>query len=150
MVLWGKANSGKTGMLRLLIELFSQVKEYKVKGLAKNDRCVVVELNGKMVGIITAGDTAKELEAGFSELPECDVYVCASRTKDGTVDFVRRMSKGQGLLWVEKWAVSEEECIGINVKKRQEKANRIQAEEIYDILDELTKSPLSKSGKEKC
>lgn len=138
IVLQGLANSGKTTTLNTLIGLFPKAKKHDSNRLSKDTR-VTVELNGKQIGIITAGDNVGELEHGFSALQECEIYVCAARTKGGTVDYLENKFKEEDILWIGRWQVREKTFEGTNVEERRKRANQCQAKEIYDILNELTK-----------
>ena len=100
------------------------------------DSKYIVEYHNKKIGIVTYGDDGKTLSKAFGDIEnDCDLYICATRTKDSSVEFARK--EFYNILWVEKWGITTEHCELNNIKKLQQKSNEIQAMGIIDIIDEI-------------
>ncbi len=142
IVLWGKANRGKTQTLNLAANLL--VRNLKANPISKqsfpltieNDHVIVLEVFGKKVGIITAGDSDKELKAAFQKIPfECDLYLCPSRTRGSSCKFLKNRF-GDSIFWISKWTLKNESTIILKEDYFQNKANLIQAQEIVEVVKE--------------
>lgn len=106
IALKGKDNIGKTTAIKFLIGSFITFG-YKVdliKTTEDGEAYAKVYLKDKVIGITTRGDNAKCLEDDFKELGnECNIYVCASRTKGQTIkyfedkNFIFIKAKGKAL-----------------------------------------------------
>lgn len=138
--LWGKGSRGKTHTLNLVAVLLKNRGATIIRGqipanLSKDSK-YVVEYHNKKIGIVTCGDDGKTLSMAFDDIEnDCDLYICATRTKDSSVKFVRK--NFYKILWVEKWSITTEHCELNNIKKLQQKSNELQAMGIIDIIDEI-------------
>lgn len=141
IALWGTASKGKTQTLNLVINKLccnygADVVSGNFFGNIKNDSCLVVDYQGKKIGIITNGDNDEVLSKGFEKLPDdCDLYICASRTKGSSCKSIR--NKKSNIVWVEKWCITTENCKLNNIEFLQRKANDIQATGIIEIIREI-------------
>ena len=140
IALWGKERRGKTQTLNLVIhKLINSFHATLIDGIPpsdiKADSHVVLEYNGKKIGIITNGDDGKILEKGFCLLPnDCDIYICASRTKGSSCDYILTHFPQNKILWEEKWAVTGESTSMPCLDYLQNKANDIQALGIVEAI----------------
>ena len=140
IALWGKERRGKNQTLNLVIhKLINSFHATLIDGIPpsdiKADSHVVLEYNGKKIGIITNGDDGKILEKGFCLLPnDCDIYICASRTKGGSCDYILTHFPQNKILWEEKWAVTGESTSMPCLDYLQNKANDIQALGIVEAI----------------
>lgn len=127
IALQGKSNTGKTTTLSALIKKID--KNYNIQ-LLKNrtDKIAIVNINGKRLGITTAGDNRKTLDNCFDLMGKCDLYVCACRLKGETVNFLESKAKCQKVIFHGKWYI-----INDFISDR-EKANNAQAKLIYDEI----------------
>ena len=144
IVLWGKANRGKTQTLNLVADLLeydfnsNSKKPFSFPYSLMDDKSIIIDVNGKKVGIITAGDSVNELSQGFNSLPnDCDLYICSSHTKGKTCNFL--LSKfDNAVLWISKWTIiNANDKVDFKEDYYQNKANLIQAQEIVEIVKEL-------------
>lgn len=139
--LWGKGSRGKTHTLNLVAVLLklnrgATIIRGQIPANLSKDSKYIVEYHNKKIGIVTCGDDGKTLSKAFEDIEDdCDLYICATRTKDSSVKFVRK--NFYKILWVEKWGITTEHCELNNIKKLQQKSNEIQAMGIIDIIDEI-------------
>lgn len=138
--LWGKGSRGKTHTLNLVAVLLKNrgatIIQGQIPANLSKDSKYIVEYHNKKIGIATYGDDGKTLSKAFDDIEnDCDLYICATRTKDSSVKFVRK--EFYNILWVEKWGITTEHCELNNIKKLQQKANEIQAMGIIDVIDEI-------------
>lgn len=138
--LWGKGSRGKTHTLNLVVVLLKNRGATIIKGEIpadfSKDGIYIVEYHNKKIGIVTYGDDGKTLSKAFGDIEnDCDLYICATRTKDSSVEFARK--EFYNILWVEKWGITTEHCNLNNIDNLQQKANELQAMGIIDIIDEI-------------
>lgn len=138
--LWGKGSRGKTHTLNLVAVLLKNrgatIIQGEVPANFSKDGIYIVEYHNKKIGIVTYGDDGKTLSKAFGNIEnDCDLYICATRTKDSSVEFARK--EFYNILWVEKWGITTEHCNLNNIDNLQQKANELQAMGIIDIIDEI-------------
>lgn len=138
--LWGKGSRGKTHTLNLVAVLLKNrgatIIQGEIPANLRNDSKYIIDHHNKKIGIVTCGDDGKTLSKAFGDIEnDCDLYICATRTKDSSVEFVRK--NFYKILWVEKWGITTEHCELNNIKKLQQKSNEIQAMGIIDVIDEI-------------
>lgn len=139
--LWGKGSRGKTHTLNLVATLLklnrgATIIQGQIPIDLSKDSKYIIEYHNKKIGIVTCGDDGKTLSKAFEDIEnDCDLYICATRTKDSSVKFVRK--NFYKILWVEKWGITTEHCELNNIKKLQQKSNELQAMGIIDIIDEI-------------
>ena len=139
IALQGASNTGKSCTLKLLIDIISNNQHcVSVLFTGKNDMIVVAEINGKKLGITTYGDTREELENDFKKIGICDLYVCASRSKGGTVDFLEKETVNGLLIIHGKWYF-ESTNYNCNSTTVLSKINCMQANEIYNEIIDILK-----------
>ena len=112
IVLWGKGQRGKTTTLNLLIEKLISSGAAVLRGAPASNpeiNCwVILEYQGRKIGIITAGDDEKTLDYYFRKLCiRCDVYICASRTKGSSCQYIKNRFQDHLIVWQEKWSITE-------------------------------------------
>ena len=142
IVLWGKGDRGKTTTLNLLIKkllpLSSKTLAGKISCSITENSWIVLEYNGKTIGIITAGDDAKSLDDYFSEITTpCDIYVCASRTKGSSCKYIENRFSGHIIMWQEKCSITEWSGTTAALKNLQDDANEKQACGLIDAINAL-------------
>lgn len=138
--LWGKGSRGKTHTLNLVVVLLKNRGATIIKGEIpadfSKDGIYIVEYHNKKIGIVTYGDDGKTLSKAFGDIEnDCDLYICATRTKDSSVEFARK--EFYNILWVEKWGITTEHCNLNNIDNLQQKTNELQAMAIIDVIDEI-------------
>ena len=142
IVLQGKGKRGKSTTLRKLIEILTKENAEKIGKLEnerrKSDTWAVFDYNGRIIGITTSGDNEDELKPVIEyELPEnCDIIVCASRTKGSSVDYINDHFKKDLIIWLGRFSASSDNK-DFNIDELQKSTNEWQAEKIKDIIDNL-------------
>ncbi len=142
IALWARGGTGKTTTLRSLIDKLVNLHSAKIISVHENkyqtDCCAVLGYKGRKIGIITNGDTAEVLKNGFGLLPDdCDIYICACRTKGGPCDYVKEYVGDGMLVWIEKSSVTSPQLDEITLEKLQADANEAQANEMIRIIDTI-------------
>lgn len=143
IVLWGRGSKGKTQTLNLVIQkLLSNFHATLLKGTLssniENDCCIVLKYKNRKIGIITNGDDGKILESKFALLPDdCDIYICASRTRGSSCEYINTRFSQNAILWQEKWSVTGGENYVDCLEQMQKQANDMQALGIIEAIDLL-------------
>lgn len=111
LAIWHQANKGKTETLRefsnQLLNAFPTARIIFPIPLAipaVGDFRLVVEINGRIVGIETEGDPNTKLDLRLVDLADnfhCDVILCTTRTSGRTVDAVDHVAgtRGYNVIW---------------------------------------------------
>lgn len=142
--LQGKANKGKTRTLIFLIKELcnKQINKLFCQKTGPEDYCAKFKHKGKKIGITTHGDDRSVLENDFNLLgDDCDIYVCAVRTKGETVEFVEEKSKGDTLVFFGKatYDVPNSSEPQDKLESKQKKINEYQAQLILCEIEEFLK-----------
>lgn len=142
IVLQGKGERGKSTTLRRLIEILEKENAEKIgepeKERKKNDTWAAFEYNGRIIGITTSGDNEDELKPVIEyELPEnCNIIVCAARTKGSSVDYINDHFKKDLIIWLGRFSATSDNK-DFDMDELQKSTNECQAEKIKDIIDNL-------------
>lgn len=139
LVLWGKANSGKSETISKLIDMMIDLG-YKFAesddSQDKIDRWFVFEIDGKRIGITTGGDDRKHIQKDMERMGKCDIYVAASHIKGQTVKLFKNLFSKENIYWIEKSRISRDDgapCPEVLFRK----SNALQAEEMLRVLEFL-------------
>jgi hypothetical protein len=102
IVLRGPHDSGKTKTIGMTWEQLSNGRKKSTRG--KEIRGEVLEVDSVRVGFVSLGVNAAHLHTYVSPLVEAgsEVFVCATRSTGGTVDFVADLEGKYELVWIEK------------------------------------------------
>lgn len=139
--LWGKGSRGKTHTLNLVAILLklnrgATIIQGEIPTDLSEDSIYIIKYHKKKIGIVTYGDDGKTLSKAFGDIEnDCDLYICATRTKDSSVEFVR--SGYFNIVWVERWSITTENCQLNHMDELRQKANELQAMGIIDIIDAI-------------
>ena len=90
IVICGKQNSGKTTIIRKIIDYFRDDKKFIVKDIISNptDAIAIIELkNKKTIGIVSGGDAEETLIQNFKKLSVCDYYLSPAHLYGETIHF---------------------------------------------------------------
>lgn len=111
--LYGTSNVGKSetikNVYRKLTEKYPDFifqKDFKQIIADKGDICVIIIINGKIIGIEGQGDPNSSSRI-FISLPifvkfNCDIILCATRTRGATVDEVEKLKSAYEVKWIKK------------------------------------------------
>ena len=138
LVLYGKANVGKTTSLKLVIKKLLTKGAIEAKGAYasgsnfSDDRRIILEYKGKVLGITTRGDTKVALEEDFAAFEEgLDLFICACRTKGETCDFIK--NHFSDIVWMKK--IYTNNNYSYSIQKYIDMINGLQAEMILDEIE---------------
>lgn len=102
--LYGPANTGKTSSIRLVDEKLQSYGAKLIKNLLEeNDICKEYLFRNHKLGILSLGDPNSDQSDYLKQLAndDCEIIVCASRSKGTTCDAVSEISvKGYVLYWI--------------------------------------------------
>lgn len=129
IVLYRRANTGKTTTLNYLIGLLDKSKE-EMQSLTK-DRRVTISYGNKSIAVTTQGDNENEINKNikFFEKEDCDILVTATRSKGQTPRAIYNYHKeiNAKIIWIEKnLSGTSEDTI-----------NQAQAKDIQATIDTL-------------
>lgn len=114
--LYGKSNIGKTEAIRLVFELIKEKypdlkydPDYQPILSNDGDISVIVIVNGIKIGIESQGDPNSRI---FVSIPifinlNCDVILCATRTRGATVQIIEGLKNDFQINWIEKKQVDD-------------------------------------------
>ena len=138
VALWNNPNTGKTETIRALAEIIINnltdlVPIFPIP-LAVNqedDFRLVVQINGRIIGIESQGDPNTNLLERLLELVNdfnCDVIICATRLRGETVWAVENIHENFNYetIWTSTYQVSNPNIFQIS--------NRTKAEHLVDLL----------------
>ena len=142
IVLQGPPNSGKTSVIRLLIEKLTTdgygqfvCKNDEERFRRSNDCSVPIVYKGVLIALSTYGDTVADLLAPFEKfVGYANVFVCAAHPDGSTAALVEEWGEQHTVTTVPKDKVSEHE---------QAHSDKKVANEMYEIIKKSIKAPIS-------
>lgn len=136
LAIWHTSNKGKTETLReftnLLLLSFPTYRHIFPNPAAipaRGDFRLVVEINGKIIGIESKGDPRTGLHNRLLDLADnfkCDIILCTSRTKGETVEAVDNLFLNRGFqtIWTSTYQMATNHQL----------VNQAKARHILDLL----------------
>ncbi len=152
IVINANKNSGKTHTLNFLILKLSnegysivysdkRIAEFKtdkeIEKFCCEDKITDFKIKDKTVRIITFGDSQQLMESAFDKSKNIDLYVCVSRSKGATCDYIKKQATGNTIIWHKKWKVTTSSNNNKNLGEIQKRVNQLQAEELYTEILEI-------------
>lgn len=142
--LFATTDKGKSQTLRHFAKLFLEAYP-KARIIYSTDKAIqekgdfrlVVKTGNVTVGINTAGDDPAPFKKEFIELTEkydCNVIVCATRTRGGTADTIHDFAdknRHVEVIWSSPYQTNS------NDEEIQQQRNKIKAKHILDLLQEI-------------
>lgn len=120
----GKARSGKTTTLSLLIDMLKSEEQVTIveeeiipatKG--KTDKYAIFKYKDLYIGVLTIGDYSRELRKHFPKLKEkCNIIFCATRTKQGTTQYIKSYTDVKKIR-IDTMRISDKKALDIINKK---------------------------------
>lgn len=108
IILWGRANTGKTTTLNLVIQNLLNLGatvEHDCTGNRGVDRCLVLKYNGHRIAVCTDGDCESIVQSNFNDLKQAgatyDIFVGASRSRGASCKCIESQfsAPGDQILW---------------------------------------------------
>ena len=100
---WGLSEIGKTPAIKTIWQNLKNGSNPPLD-TSSDDICDIVYLDGHKIGIESQGDPDSKQKEWIDELikEECEIIICASRTKGSTVEIVESRAKNYGydLIWL--------------------------------------------------
>jgi len=139
--IWHTSDKGKTETLREFANLllttfpsFTPIFPLKATVPATGDFRLVVQINGKIIGVESQGDPNTNLQNRLLDLADnfkCEVILCSSRTRGDTVLAVDNLfhTKGFDTIWTSTYQIAG--------RPQQIIANNLKAKHILDLLQTL-------------
>ena len=99
--IWGGSGIGKTSSIRAVWNRLNINKQPPLHQSA-DDICDVVPFSNSTIGIASQGDPCSAQDEWLEELMnlDCEIIVCASRTKGSTVDAVEDVAQRGGYVTI--------------------------------------------------
>jgi hypothetical protein len=136
LAVWNKAGKGKTESIRefakLLLITFPSYTPNPISIKATGDFLIIVEINGKKIGILSQGDPGTGLGKKLLELvaKNCDIIICSTRTSGETVKAVETAAgKSYNVIWTSTYE--------INGETKRTFVNKLKGKHILDLLQSL-------------
>lgn len=142
---WNTAGKGKSQTIRELARLllasypaYVSIDPITISIPPDRDFLIVVEVDGIRVGIASQGDPGTGLERKLRKLADefnCDIIVCATRTRGESVKIVDRVANDYdyNTIWISTYQVG---------KRHQPMANQLKARHLLDLLQNLELLPI--------
>ncbi|WP_321308182.1 hypothetical protein [Marinifilum fragile] len=131
LTIWGGAEQGKSATIKNLIPLFeTNFPKAKVNWLIKGyDIKLIIEIEGKKIGVESQGDPNSRLKSSITDFAKddnCDLIICASRTRGETVKIIKDVAKeyNYNLTWATNYRSST----------NQSTLNQMSAEHIFQLI----------------
>lgn len=145
IVLWGRADSGKTTTLNQVVDellrLGATILYGKVAPCYGKDTKIKLVWSGKIIGIVTEGDSEAGIKSGCDELENdcdnCDIYVLAARSKGETLRYIEEKFEKNLIVWHRKWYVETSNKTFTGIGTLIDMANEEQAKGIVETIKQL-------------
>lgn len=143
LAIWNTGGKGKTETVREFAKLllltynnYAEIFPIPASIPSKGDFRLVVNINGRIVGIESMGDPKTNLEKRLLNLSDnykCDLIICTCRTRGETVWAVDNVanSRGYETIWSSTYQV-----VGKNQKQI---SNNLKAKHLLELLSRLGK-----------
>lgn len=141
LAIWHSGEKGKTATLRefanLLVSTYPSSRPIFPTIItipATGDFRLVVEINGKIIGIESQGDPNTNLQNRLLDLSDnfhCEIILCSSRTRGETVSAVDNLfhTRSFQTIWTSTYQIAD--------KASHNLVNRLKAEHLLNLLQSL-------------
>jgi len=139
--IWNTGNKGKSETLRELSHLLlstypshQPISPNPAYVPTNGDFRLVIEINGKIIGIESKGDPKTDLSNRLLDLADnfnCEIIICSSRTRGETVDAVDNLyrTRGYQTIWTSTYQIA-------NVNQHN-LVNKLKAQHVLGLLKAL-------------
>ena len=139
IAIWNIADKGKTATIRefakLLITTYPNYRlifPIPIVIPTTGDFRLIIEINGKIIGIESQGDPKTNLKNRLLELSDnfnCDIILCSTRTKGDTIEAVDNLFNNRGFQTI--WTSTYQMATNHNL------VNQAKAKHLLDLLQLL-------------
>ncbi len=141
IAVWHASNKGKSDTLRefanLLLKTYPKyipIFPIPTSVSKTKDFRLVVEINGKIIGIESQGDPKTKLKNRLIDLADnfhCEIILCTSRTRGETIKAVDNLYNTRRFktIWTSTYQIAD--------KSNHKLVNRLKAKHLLDLLQEL-------------
>lgn len=138
---WHSGEKGKSGTIREFANLLlSEYPNFKSKypipaiKVKSGDFILIVEINGKNIGVISQGDPNTGLEKKLNNVIieyGCELILCSTRTKGETVKIVQKVAKENEfqVIWTSTYQIDD--------KSQHLTVNNLKAKHILELINTL-------------
>ena len=139
----GVSGAGKTMTLIQLADRLVRCGAIEItrnqQGNSPIDYAIRQTFLGKKIGIITAGDFVQIVKDGFTSVGhDCDIYVCATRTKGAADNYINTVIPGAIIVTYEKWFIENESGFDpVLLNTLRDIANESQINSIISLITSL-------------
>ena len=109
IALYGRGNIGKSTAIRRFFDKYVATNSLFTINKQQIDtvdiRIRATYKKSTVLGIISNGDNKQCIKEGLTFVGECDVLICASRSKGGAMDLIKETSKD--IIWVGKETIAK-------------------------------------------
>jgi hypothetical protein len=106
IALYGPANTGKSSTVKKVYELLKAKYPNApvTHEIIHHDVRAIIKINGHSIGIESQGDPGSRIFTSISLFvqEECDIIVCATRTRGQTVEVIENLKPQYCVNWVQK------------------------------------------------
>lgn len=139
LAIWNSGEKGKTGTVREIAQnlmriypTFKSIYPNPATVHPKYDFRLIIEINGKIIGLESQGDPNTNLENRLDELVNkynCDIIYCTTRTRGKTVKAVENIASTYGYdkIWTSTYQTSYNHSL----------VNDLKAKHIIDLSQKL-------------
>jgi molybdopterin-guanine dinucleotide biosynthesis protein len=133
IALYGTANTGKSATLKKVYELLKakHLNAPVSHEIVHHDVRAIININGHRIGFESQGDPGSRIFTSISMFAreECDLIVCATRTRGQTVVAVESLKPQYEIKWIQKLGEANE--------AKHEQANNALASDILKQIQTL-------------
>lgn len=101
----GTINAGKTTSIKMALDLLKKKPSAKLTIIKDGtDVIVIVEINGVIIIVASAGDTEEILKEMLSKISSInwDILICATKTRGKTVMLIENCNPKHSTIWIDK------------------------------------------------
>lgn len=102
-----------------------------------------MNFKGKIIIVISAGDDRRQILKYYNiaeiqnHLKNADLFICASRTKGSSCEFLKNTFGDKNIIWCSKFTVNNHANLLPKLIDYQNELNNAQADFILDFIDKL-------------
>ncbi len=133
IAIYGRKNEGKTDTIRRIVDNIKTLFPNSTDGLLKTEDGEIfgtIQIENTRIGIESQGDPKGRMmtQDTLSKLTDCNIIICATRTRGETVHYVENIASKSPIIWI-----SSSYCPELN----HDILNELAARHILQIITSL-------------